>query len=155
MRLSRSSLSLALLTGLCLAQSSSQYLTPEMRRVGDKLACLCGSCKNTVGTCPMIECHYASPARQKIVQMQKAGATDASIVNNFVEADGNKVLAEPPNEGFNMLAVATPIIALVLGVGLIWWFIRRYRKPNAVPTMTDDEVRKYQDQIDKEFSKLD
>lgn len=103
----------------------------------------------------MIECHYASPAREKIVQMQKAGTSDQAIVTSFVANDGNKVLAEPPNEGFNILAVATPFIALGIGLALVAWFIRRYRKPNAVPVMSDEEVRKYQDQIDKEFSKLD
>lgn len=155
MRPSRNSVLFVLLAGLCLAQSSSQYVTPEIRRVGDKLACLCGACKNTVATCQMLECHYSFPARQRIAKMQKEGGADAAIVAEFVKREGKKALAEPPNEGFGVLALATPVVAVGLGLGLIGWFLRRYRKPNVVPAMSDEEVRKYQDQIDKEFSKLD
>lgn len=153
-RLRNSALAL-LLAGYCLAQSSSQYVTPEIRRVGDKLACLCGACKNTVATCQMLECHYSLPARQRIAKMQKEGAADSVIIDDFVKREGKKALAEPPNEGFGIMALATPVLAVGLGLGLIVWFLRRYRKPNAVPTLSDEEVRQYQDQIDKEFSKLD
>jgi cytochrome c-type biogenesis protein CcmH len=153
-RLRNSALAL-LLAGYCLAQSSSQYVTPEIRRVGDKLACLCGACKNTVATCQMLECHYSLPARQRIAKMQKEGSADPVIIDEFVKREGKKSLAEPPNEGFGIMALATPVLAIGAGLGLIVWFLRRYRKPNAVPVMTDEEVQKYQDQIDKEFSKLD
>jgi cytochrome c-type biogenesis protein CcmH/NrfF len=151
----RNSVLAVLLAGYCLAQSSSQYVTPEIRRVGDKLACLCGACKNTVATCQMLECHYSLPARQRIAKMQKEGSADAVIIDEFVKREGKKALAEPPNEGFGIMALATPVLAIGAGLGLIAWFLRRYRKPNAVPVMTDEEVRQYQDQIDKEFSKLD
>ena len=66
-----------LVTAICLAQSASELQTPEIRRVGDKLACLCGACKNTVATCQMLHCHYAYPARQKIARML-GGATITS-----------------------------------------------------------------------------
>lgn len=153
-RLRNSALAI-LLAGYCLAQSSSQYVTPEIRRVGDKLACLCGACKNTVATCQMLECHYSLPARQRIAKMQQEAASDAVIIDEFVKREGKKALAEPPNEGFGIMALATPVLAIGAGLALIAWFLRRYRKPNAVPAMSDEEVQKYQDQIDKEFSKLD
>jgi len=51
MRLSLNKLLLLVLAaGLCLAQSSSQMLTPAVKRVGDRLACLCGACNNSVAT---------------------------------------------------------------------------------------------------------
>ena len=153
-RLRNSALAL-LLAGYCLAQSSSQYVTPEIRRVGSKLACLCGACKNTVATCQMLECHYSLPARQTIAKLQKEGAADDKIIDGFVQREGKKALAEPPHEGFGIMAIAATVLAVAAGLGLILWFLRRYRQPGAVPAMTDEEVRQYQDQIDKEFSKLD
>ena len=56
-----------------LAQNASLMMNPDVKRVGMKLACLCGACKNSVGDCPMIGCHYAIPGREKIEQMQKTG----------------------------------------------------------------------------------
>ena len=117
-RLRNSALAL-LLAGYCLGQSSSQYVTPEIRRVGSKLACLCGACKNTVATCQMLECHYSLPARQRIAKMQKEGSTDPVIIDEFVKREGKKALAEPPNEGFGIMALATPVLAI--GAGLAFF----------------------------------
>ena len=71
---SRSRLLLSwLLAAVCLPQTSTQLVTPEIRRVGDKLACKCGACNNTVATCPMLECHYSMPAREKIAANAEGG----------------------------------------------------------------------------------
>lgn len=145
----------ALLLGVvCLAQTSSTLLTPEIRRVGDKLACLCKSCKNTVATCQMLQCHYALPAREKIAAMQKEGQADQAIVDSFVKKEGVQALAVPPAEGFNVMAWVAPPAMTLAGLGLIGWFIRRYRRPTE-PVASDDQVKKFQAQIDKEFSDIE
>ena len=61
----KNSFLLLVLAAVCLPQTATQLVTPEIRRVGDKLACRCGVCNNTVATCQMLECHYSLPARQK------------------------------------------------------------------------------------------
>src|SRR3954449_6248012 len=91
------------LAGICLPQTATQLVTPEIRRVGDKLACKCGVCNNTVATCQMLECHYSLPARQKIAALQKKGESDETIVAGFVKENGISALASPPAEGFNIL----------------------------------------------------
>ena len=73
MRKLKSSVLLLALSAVCLPQSATTLVTPEIRRVGDKLACKCGACNNTVATCQMLECHYSLPAREKIAEMQKSG----------------------------------------------------------------------------------
>ena len=81
----RNSFLILVLAAVCLPQTATQLVTPEIRRVGDKLACKCGVCNNTVATCQMLECHYSLPARQKIDAMQKLGQSDEVIVASFVK----------------------------------------------------------------------
>ncbi|MBL8233003.1 MAG: cytochrome c-type biogenesis protein CcmH [Bryobacterales bacterium] len=152
----RSKLLLILTTGLCLAQSSTEFLTPAVRRVGDNLACLCGACKNTVATCQMLGCHYSSPAREKIAKMQAAGMSDQAIIDDFVKKEGLKALAVPPAEGFSLLGWVMPFVAIGIGLAAIYLFIKRFHKPAPVIAPVDSAVLdKYHEQIEKDLAKLD
>jgi cytochrome c-type biogenesis protein CcmH len=146
---------LALAT-LALAQVSSELVTPEIRRVGSKLACLCGSCKNSVGDCPMLACHYAMPAREKIKTLQAAGKSDQQIIDQFVADEGIRALVVPPAEGFNLLAWVMPFAMIGMGLAAIWWFIRRFSRPApAAPDLDPQLLERYHDTIEKDLSKLD
>src|SRR3954447_24313406 len=112
----KNSFLLLVLAAVCLPQTATQLVTPEIRRVGDKLACKCGVCNNTVATCQMLECHYSLPARERIAQMQRTGADDKTIVDAFVKESGLSALASPPTEGFNLLAWTMPFIAISFGL---------------------------------------
>lgn len=151
----RISLLWLLLAAMCLSQTASDMVTPEIRRVGDHLACLCGSCKNTVATCQMLGCHYSSPAREKIAEMQKAGKSDQEIIDDFVKREGIRALAVPPAEGFNILAWLMPGAVMFAGFGVIVWWIRRNRKPAAAPTMSEEELARFQQAAEKELSTFD
>jgi cytochrome c-type biogenesis protein CcmH len=158
MRRLRTSLLLLAIAAVCLPQTSTQLATPEIRRVGDKLACKCGSCNNTVATCQMLECHYSHPARQKIAAMQQEGKSDDVIVASFVKAEGIAALASPPEEGFNRLGYIMPFVAIVLGLGAIYWYIKRYRSapaPAGVAPLNDEMLARYRETIDKDLAKLD
>ncbi|MBL8218615.1 MAG: cytochrome c-type biogenesis protein CcmH [Bryobacterales bacterium] len=147
---------LVLVAGLCLAQSSSDMLTPAIRRVGDHLACLCGSCKNTVASCSMLGCHYSSPARERIAKLQAEGKTDDEIVDDFIKREGKRALAVPPAEGFHLLSWVMPFVAIGLGLAAIWAFVQRNRKPVTAPAAVDTAVlNRYQAEIDKDLAKLE
>jgi cytochrome c-type biogenesis protein CcmH/NrfF len=153
----RTSLVAVFLAAASLAQTSSGLLTPDVKRVGMKLACLCGGCNNTVGDCPMIGCHYSAPAREKIAAMQKAGMDDKQIVDAFVSEQGLKALATPPTEGFSLVGWLMPFIAAGFGLIAVWMVIRRYMnlKPAPVTELDRAVLDKYHDQIEKEVSKLE
>jgi cytochrome c-type biogenesis protein CcmH len=148
-------LSALLLAALCLGQVSSELVTPEIRRVGNRLACLCGSCKNSVGDCAMLACHYSKPARERIKAMQIDGKSDDAIIDEFVKSDGIKALVVPPAEGFNVLAWAMPFVMIGLGLASIWWFLRRYSKPSTAPAVDPRVLDRYRDTIEKNVSNLD
>jgi cytochrome c-type biogenesis protein CcmH len=157
MRRYRTSILIVLLAAVCLGQSASQLQTEAVRRVGSKLACLCGGCNNTVADCPMLECHFALPARQRIASLQAMGKSDAEIIDEFVQQYGKQVLAVPPAEGFNLLAWVMPFVAIAAGLAIVWMFIQRFRRPVAASRgLADQEtLSRYQAQIEKDLTKLD
>ena len=107
---------------------STDLITPDVKRVGVRLRCLCG-CAMTVGECNMVGCHYASPARIEISEMQKAGMSDDEIVAAFVKKEGIRALAAPPAKGFNWFGYTAPYILGALGAGFLVFFIRRLTRP--------------------------
>jgi len=152
---------LFVVAGLSLPQSSTTYATPEIQRVGDRLACKCGGCVNTVGNCPMIACHYASPAREKIAKQQAEGITDQAIVDGFVKEVGIAALAAPPASGFNLLGWVMPFVGVTLGLAAILLYWKRFAKPavtvqpGGAPAPLRDIDEKYRKQIESELSEMD
>ena len=157
MRRWQSSFLLLIVAAACLAQSASQLQSEAVRRVGSKLACLCGTCNNTVADCPMLECHFAKPARVRIATMQAAGKSDSEIIAQFVGEHGNQIFAVPPAEGFNLLAWVMPWVGIAVGLTMVWLFVRRFRKPaTAAESSADAEaLSRYQERIEKDLAKLD
>ena len=151
----KSSLLVILLTAICIGQTPTQLLTPAIRRVGDKLSCLCGSCKNTVATCQMLECHYSHPSRMQIAQMQAAGSDDDTIVASFVKKSGIQALAVPPTEGFSLMAWVMPVFVILLGLTMIWLFVKRFRKPLVAAPIEPAALDRYHEQIEKDMAKFD
>jgi cytochrome c-type biogenesis protein CcmH/NrfF len=146
----------ALLAATTFAQTGSvANLTPAVKRVGMRLACLCGGCKNSVGDCAMLQCHYASPARERIAKMLAEGMSDDQIVEVFVKERGIRALVVPPAQGFHLLAWVMPFVAIALGLGVIWLFIRKFRRPALEPAAAPETVDRYRDRIEKDISKLD
>lgn len=104
----------------------------------------------------MMQCHYTSPARAKIQKLQAAGASDDSIVSDFVKETGRQALSSPPAEGFQLLAWVTPFAALLMGLGGIVWYVRRHRPSKPEMAEIDPAILDhYRDRIEKDMAKLD
>jgi cytochrome c-type biogenesis protein CcmH/NrfF len=148
---------LALLSTLSIAQNPMDFLSPEIKRVGMKLACLCGSCRNSVGDCSMIGCGYAFPARQKIKQLQTMGASDQNIVGRFVKEQGKKALAQPEATGFGLLGWLMPGFALALGFIALLVYVKRFRAPLPPPAVTvpAGELADYEKTAARELDRME
>src|SRR5690242_19863181 len=94
------------------AQDPTSYMTPSVLRVGEKLSCRCGGCRNTVGNCPMLHCEYSDPMRHRIAQMQAQGKSDSDIINAVVREQGVVALSTPPNQGWGLFTWVMPGIAV-------------------------------------------
>jgi cytochrome c-type biogenesis protein CcmH/NrfF len=132
---------------------ATSYLTSDVIRVGGKLACRCGGCRNTVGDCPMLRCSSADPLRHRIHSLKQKGLSDSAIVNEIVREQGIVALASPPGEGLGPIVTwVMPGVALVIGFLIYSAFVRRNRKPSEPLTETDRSlIERYQGQIDREL----
>jgi hypothetical protein len=137
-----------LVTAICLGESSMDVFGPEVRRVGGRLACLCKTCVETVGACPMLQCHYSSPARERISAMSKQGMSDDAIVDVFVKENGIQALSVPPAEGFNAMVWIMPWIAAALGLGAIAWYVKHHSKPRPLEDIPAGTMQKFHTQLE-------
>ena len=143
------------LAGLAFAQTASEKPSPDVRRVGMRLACKCG-CKDSVATCAMLECGFSKPAKERIARMQAAGFSDDQIIQAFIRDYGPGIYLAPPNA----VGWAVPYMVAALGLLAIWFFIKRYRKAKPLvavgPIAIDDPaLEKYKDQIEKDLANLE
>ena len=144
----------ALAGALAWAQTASEKPSGDTRRVGSRLKCQCG-CPDSVASCSMLECSFSKPAKENIAKMQALGMSDQQIIDSFIREYPNIYLGPP-----NIFGMLIPYLAVAAGLGLIWWFIKRYRKPIPLaelgPMELDDPaLAKYKDQIEKDLANLE
>jgi cytochrome c-type biogenesis protein CcmH/NrfF len=133
-----------------LAQDITNYLTPDVARVGMRLACRCGGCKNTVGDCPMLHCGSADPKRRRIFEMKQRGVSDDEIVNTFVREEGVLALSGPLHH--ELFVWLMPGIALLIGFFIYTAYLRRNRKAPAPLTSVDQAlIDRFRPQIDSDL----
>ncbi len=155
MRRLKASALILVAAALCLAQSASEYETPEVNGIAKKLNCNCG-CKLTMACVmpPTGVCPVCRENKIRIAKMLKDGMSEAEILNTYVQEQGEQVLVVPPGRfGFS-----GPFIALGIGLGVVMLVIRRYRHLRPAPAVIpadDAELARYQRQIEKDLAKLD
>jgi cytochrome c-type biogenesis protein CcmH len=151
----KSSLLVFVVAVAALAQTASEKPNVDVRRVGARLQCQCGGCKDSVATCSMLECHFSKPAKERIAQMQSVGMSDDQIVQAFIRDYGMAVYLAPPN-AFGWIV---PYACVGLGLGVILLFIRKYKAKPMTNLGTvepeDPELAKYQEQIEQDTKNLD
>ncbi|MGH7950188.1 MAG: cytochrome c-type biogenesis protein [Candidatus Binataceae bacterium] len=110
------------------------------QQVTEALACQCG-CGLTVANCIHPNCSFGIPVRGEIDQMIRGGMSTTAIVASFRAKYGEKVLAAPTAEGFNLLAWTMPFVALLAGGAMIFFFIGRRRTDSTAKIAGDDPQR--------------
>lgn len=157
LRLRQSNLKLAAAFLLALvavvAQDPSSYLTPDVNRVGERLACRCGTCRNTIATCPMLRCGSADPMRRRIYELKRVGMTDDAVVNTIVRQEGAVALASPPATSLGgLITWIMPAVMLLLGFMVYSFYIRRNRKaPEPLSSFDRAVIERFHDQIEREL----
>jgi hypothetical protein len=86
--------------------------------------------------------------------MQQAGMSDQAIIDTFIKENGPQVYRAAPSAWGRLV----PYLALIPGLVLVWWFVRRYyRKPAlaGAPPIDQGEYSRYREQIEKDLARLD
>jgi cytochrome c-type biogenesis protein CcmH len=78
--------------------------------------------------------------REEVRALVAGGATETEILDTFVAKYGERILAAPKPQGFNLLAYVLPMVALAAGLVVIAFTLHRHRprpvEPSAVPPET-------------------
>lgn len=158
MRRLRASIFIVALIGAPLfAQSAEELESPAVNRVADKLLCPCGCKMNMACRMDPYPCRTCWDNKKKILSMQKAGLSDAAIFDQFKKDMGEDVVAVHPG----VLGSISFYAAAAVGLILVVWVIRKYRRPATLPAAdgvpAEDQaiLDRYQGQIENEVEKLD
>lgn len=96
----------------------------EVNAIAKKL--YCPVCPNTpLDVCETKACE---DWRAQIRDELSEGWSEQQILDYFVAQYGERVLAEPQRRGFTSLVWALPVIAVLLGVFIVWQVLRGWRK---------------------------
>jgi len=112
---------------------------------------VCPTCETTLD---QSDAPVARRMKQIIRERLAAGATEAEIKAELVDQFGDRVLAEPPKSGFDLLAWVVPLGlagAGAIGVAALAWSWRRQR--SAEPPLPLDSV--VERRIDAELDRFD
>src|SRR5512147_100849 len=106
--------------GVVYAQDSGPQVRPtpsadDVNRVAKQL--YCPVCPNTpLDVCQTKACEdWRAQIRDELAQ----GWTDQQIIDYFVAQYGERVLAEPQRRGFTSFVWLLPVLAILLGIGIV------------------------------------
>ncbi len=156
---------LLMMTTAVFAQEQDQEVTDdEVNAIGKQL--FCPTCENTpVDVCPTQTC---SDWRADIRQQLADGRSEQEILAYFAAYYGPEVLANPPREGFGLVAWYLPVVVVLVSVvGFGWYFYRLEQAgqqqetagttavvpPSPLPENEPAPQDKYRDQLEQELKK--
>ena len=96
-----------------------------------------------------------NPEMEELInQFISQGKTKQEILEYYIGLYGERILAVPIAEGFNIMVWVTPILAGIIGITFLIFFLRT---PNDIPSLvisTPTEVV-FNDEIENELQKMD
>ncbi len=94
----------------------------DMDAIQQNLMCQCG-CTMVLYSC---DCGTAEQMRGEIKTMLGEGKTQQQVLDYYVGKYGEKVLAAPTKQGFNLTAYITPFAGIVVAGGSILLVLRQW-----------------------------
>lgn len=127
----------------------------DVNAVAKKL--YCPVCPNTpLDVCATQAC---KDWRGQIRDQLASGWTDQQVIDYFVAQYGERVLAEPERRGFTSLVWVLPVLAVLLGLVLVWLILRGWKAkrgtvtaaPEPMPSVPAETLAR----IEKELREID
>ena len=80
----------------------------------------------------------AQDLRDEIYRMLEDGKTNGEIVDFLVDRYGEFVMYRPPLKNTTLILWLTPLLLMVVGIGILWWVYRR-QTLNANPVKSEPD----------------
>ncbi len=126
----------------------------DVNRVAKQL--YCPVCPNT--PLDVCETQACQDWRAQIRDQLAEGWTDQQIIDYFVAQFGERVLAEPQRKGFTSLVWLLPVIAVLLGIAIVYEILKNWRAQVPIlesspplPQIPDEILKK----IEREIREMD
>jgi len=135
----------------------ASVLALSVNDVARDLICTCG-CGKVLDVCEM---ESARQMRAQIKEMIDQGQDRDQIINYFVGQYGEKVLATPPQKGFNLTAWITPFVVIAIGAGIVYllttkWVLWRKIPQKRIKKTHPPEIEdRYSEKLKKELEEFE
>ncbi len=123
--------------------------------IGHRMMCICG-CNQILLECNHVGCPASDGMRGELMAALNRGDSDSLVEQSFVQKYGPTVLAAPTGKGFDRAAYIMPVVALVLGFGLIVMVVRAWKNRPApaiaggLPPLRGAELEQFREQARRE-----
>ena len=135
-----------------LPDSTQNVANDEVRKIAGLLIAPC--CWSMTA-----DAHSSQIAYDMRAQIRAAlarGESEEEILQAYVVQYGERVLAKPTKQGFNLLAWILPFVALVIGSWVLWRFLHRHVEPApAAVVMTTNRNDPYAQRLERELKEFD
>jgi cytochrome c-type biogenesis protein CcmH/NrfF len=111
------------------------------QKLSHAMMCPCG-CSQLLGECNHVGCPDSDKMRSQLAASIDHGDDDTTIFRAFQDQYGPTALAAPMFTGFNRFSWFVPPIVLLLGIGGVFFIVRRWRpRAVAMPSPASDPHR--------------
>jgi cytochrome c-type biogenesis protein CcmH/NrfF len=123
--------------------------------LGHQLMCMCG-CNQVLLECNHVGCPLSDGMRAELAADIARGDSNSLILQAFVQKYGPTVLIAPTHTGFNRVAWIMPYLVLILGLGIVYFVVRSWRKRPApaladgIPHARGKELEEFSEQVRKD-----
>jgi len=150
---------LLLLPGLAIAQteipSAQRALQTEIQ---SGLACYCGCGMTIQGCLGGMICSESKTVSKEVAAHLQNGKGRPEVLQVMVTQYGERILAAPTKEGFNLTAWILPFVALVIGGFIVVKVISGWKKQTAATVPVTEEKSSsdpYQQRFERELKEFD
>ncbi|MBT3945505.1 MAG: hypothetical protein HOA19_02365 [Candidatus Marinimicrobia bacterium] len=91
---------------------------------------------------------------EQIERFITQGKTKEEIMDYYVELYGERILAVPKAEGFNLMVWITPVLAGMIGLSFLFFYLRTPTHKSAEVISAPSDVQ-FDDEIEAELRKMD
>jgi cytochrome c-type biogenesis protein CcmH len=111
------------------------HLTPEQEALARRLEGMLIAPCCFVSTVAEHRSPLSDKVREEVRAMVAGGATETEVLDAFVAKYGERILAAPTAQGFNLFAYVLPVVFIVAGLIVIVVVMRRHgpQAPSAQP----------------------